>query len=79
MSNKQTFLSGFNDHFSEFIDDVQHVFPDDPDVSAAKKSLLLLRKMNPKMIITFWFETIVTKYKREIDEGNISFCSSNPK
>jgi hypothetical protein len=71
--NKQTFLSGFNNHFTEFLEDVQHVFPDDPDVSAAKKSLLMLRKMNPKMIVTFWHESIVGKYKKEIEEGNVSF------
>ena len=71
--NKSIILTGFNDHFTELIDDIQNVFTDDPDVSAAKKSLIMLRKMNPKIIITYWYESIVSRYKKEIDEGNISF------
>ena len=44
-------LSAFNDHFVEFISDVQKVFPEDAGLLTAKNSLLMIRKANPKMII----------------------------
>lgn len=70
MSNIQTV---FNDHFIEFVNDVQSVFPDDPDILTAKNALLAIRKANPKMIVKIWNTYIVGKYRNEIDAGNIEF------
>ena len=39
-------LTAFNDHFVEFISDIQNVFPEDHDILVAKNSLLAIRKMN---------------------------------
>ena len=74
MSNdRSTILSGFNDHFLEFITDISNVFPTDPDILAAKNSLLLIRKANPKIIIGIWYSHIVVKYKDTIESGDIRF------
>jgi hypothetical protein len=66
-------LTAFNDHFVEFISDIQSVFPDDKDVLTAKNSLLTVRKANPKMIIKIWNSFIVGKYKTEIESGDLRF------
>jgi hypothetical protein len=66
-------LSVFNDHFVEFVTDVQNVFPEDRDILTAKNSLLAIRKANPKMIVKIWNTFIVSKYKAEIEKGDISF------
>jgi len=66
-------LTAFNDHFVEFVTDIQSVFPEDHDILVAKNSLLAIRKANPKMIVKIWNTYIVGKYKSEIDNGNISF------
>jgi len=66
-------LSAFNDHFVEFVTDVQSVFPEDHDILVAKNSLLAIRKANPKMIVKIWNTYIVGKYKAEIEKGDISF------
>jgi hypothetical protein len=66
-------LSAFNDHFIEFVNDVQKVFPDDQDVLVAKNSLIAIRKANPKMIVKMWNVFIVGKYKSQIESGDISF------
>jgi hypothetical protein len=66
-------LSAFNDHFVEFVTDIQNVFPDDVDLLTAKNSLLTIRKLNPKMIVKIWNTYIVNKYSKEIQEGNIDF------
>lgn len=66
-------LTAFNDHFIEFVNDVQCVFPDDPDILATKNALTAIRKANPKMIVKIWNAFIVSKYKSEIESGNIDF------
>ena len=66
-------LSAFNDHFVEFISDIQLVFPDDVDLLTAKNSLLMVRKANPKMIIKIWKTHIVDKYAKQIEEGDLTF------
>lgn len=66
-------LTAFNDHFLEFLKDIQSVFPNDPDILTAKNALIAIRKANPKMIVKIWKTFIADKYKNEILEGNISF------
>ena len=66
-------LTAFNDHFSEFINDVHLVFPEDVDILSAKNALTAIRKANPKMIVKIWSTFIVGKYKGEIESGNLDF------
>jgi hypothetical protein len=66
-------LTAFNDHFVDFINDVQSVFPEDTDVLTAKNALTAIRKANPKMIVKIWKAFIADKYKAEINAGDISF------
>jgi hypothetical protein len=66
-------LTAFNDHFVEFISDIQLVFPEDADVLTAKNSLIMIRKANPKMIIKIWKSHIVDKYGDQIEKGDLSF------
>jgi accessory colonization factor AcfC len=71
MSNN--ILTAFNEHFMDFINDVQSVFPEDIDILSAKNALTLVRKANPKMIVKIWKAYIANKYKIEIDSGNLNF------
>jgi hypothetical protein len=66
-------LTAFNDHFMDFVNDIQSVFPDDADVLATKNALSAIRKANPKMIVKIWNAFIVSKYRGEIEAGNIDF------
>jgi len=66
-------LTAFNDHFADFVSDIQNVFPEDPDILTAKNALLAIRKANPKMIVKIWNTFIVSKYKSEIESGNLDF------
>lgn len=66
-------LTAFNDHFIEFVSDIQNVFPNDPDILATKNALSAIRKANPKMIVKIWNSFVVGKYKHEIEAGNIGF------
>jgi hypothetical protein len=66
-------LTAFNEHFEEFVNDVHRVFPDDPDILTAKNSFLAARKANPKLIVKIWKLYVVSKYRKEIESGNIEF------
>ena len=66
-------LTAFNDHFMEFVSDIINVFPNDPDILAAKNSFALIRKANPKMIVKIWQSYVVNKYSAEIEGGDIGF------
>lgn len=66
-------LSVFNEHFLEFLNDVQTVFPDDVDILTAKNALTTIRKANPKLIIKIWKTFIANKYSEEIEKGDIRF------
>jgi hypothetical protein len=63
----------FNDHFSEFVNDVQSVFPDDADILTAKTALLAIRKANPKLLVRIWIKYVYTPYKEQIEAGDINF------
>ena len=66
-------LSAFNNHFIEFLNDVESIFPEDRDIKKAKTSLEMLKKANPRMIVLVWKEHITSKYKTQIEAGDISF------
>ena len=73
MSNKSTFLTIFNNHFTEFIDDVVNVFPEDVDLLTMKKTFALIRKVNPRLIITVFYNDVYKKYYTHIEQGDIEF------
>ena len=73
MANSSTLLTAFNDHFMDFITDIQTIFPDDYDILVAKNSLITIKKANPKMIVKIWDTYVVGKYKSEIILGDIDF------
>lgn len=73
MTSQSVILSKFNEHFVEFITDIQQVFPEDVDVLSAKNSLIMIKKANPKIIIKIWKTHIVDKYVEKIELGDISF------
>jgi len=66
-------LTIFNDHFAEFINDIQSVFPEDPDILTAKNALFAIRKANPKLIPRIWIKYVATPYQEQIVAGDIEF------
>lgn len=66
-------LTAFNDHFIEFLNDIQSVFPEDHDILTAKNALTAIRKANPKMIVKIWKAFICDKYREQIMAGDIGF------
>jgi hypothetical protein len=71
MDSKQI-LTTFNDHFIEFIQDIENVFPEDNEIATCKNALMGIRKANPKLII-LTCKNYFSTYDEEICKGNIDF------
>ena len=66
-------VGAFNQHFMELVDDIARSFPGDVDIASAKNSFILIKKANPKLLIKAWDSFVVSKYKSQIENGDISY------
>tara|TARA_B100000035_G_C21001436_1_gene555116 strand:+ start:566 stop:955 length:390 start_codon:yes stop_codon:yes gene_type:complete len=66
-------LTGFNNQFGEFIEDILRIFPNDKDLITSKNLINLVKKGNPKLLIKIWKENIYDVYSQQIEQGDIGF------
>jgi hypothetical protein len=66
-------LKTFNDHFEEFVDDVQRAFPADTDVATCRTVFREIRKANPTLIIKVFKTCVVEPYRDQISIGDMNF------
>ena len=71
--NKSVIVKGFNNHFEEFIEDIQSIFPEDDEVRTMKNLLFMIKKTNPKLVLEYWNAYISVPYKTPVENGDISF------
>ena len=71
--NKNQVIEAFNNHFMEFIKDVERVFPHDTDIISTRKSLSKTLVVMPKILIRIFNDSFVTLYSNEIDRGDLEF------
>jgi len=72
-SDKSILLTAFNNQFYDFLDDIESVFMNDNAIKRAKNALILIKKVNPALVIKLWYKYIVVNYESEIDSNNINF------
>jgi hypothetical protein len=75
--DKSQCLTAFNDHFAEFVKDIQLVFPDNTDIATLYSSISKVRKINPKLIIKAFNEHVIGSYREQIELGDINFFINN--
>jgi hypothetical protein len=75
--NKDQIIEAFNNHFIEFISDIEKVFPNDTDVTLARKSLSKTFVLFPKLLIRKFDESFVKFYSQEIESGDLNFFIEN--
>lgn len=63
----------FNKHFIEFLEDINISLPENSDILSAKKMYKMAMNTNPSLIIQIWNKYVVSKYKNEIEAGNIQY------
>jgi hypothetical protein len=71
--DKGAILKAFNNQFEEFLDDLCLLFPDNNDIKTSHTGLMMLRKANPKKIVSVWYRYICNKYEDEIENENIEY------
>jgi len=71
--NKSTILKAFNTHFFEFIDDIIQLLPENGDIVSAKLSAMMIKKVNPTIIIKTWYKYIYKPYFNEINNGDLNY------
>ena len=74
--DKSSLLSAFNNHFTEFIQDIRNVFPEDVEIATAETALTRLRKANPRLIIVIFKQYVVDRYSEEIYNGDLDYFIS---
>ena len=66
-------LAAFNQHFEEFVEDIERVFPDDTDIATAHAALVALRKSNPRLILITFRDWVAGPYRAQVEAGDIGF------
>lgn len=75
--NKDQVLETFNNHFIEFLADVERVFPSNGDITLARKTILKSNSVLPKFFIKLFNEYFVKIYSNQIDAGDLDFFIYN--
>jgi squalene cyclase len=75
--DKSQILSAFNDHFTEFVEDIQRVFPQNTDIATLLSAVTKIRKINPKLVIKVFNEHVIGSYDLQINQGDINFFINN--
>lgn len=73
MSDKSIVMKAFLNQFTDFVEDIQGVFPDNADIDSAKTALFLIKKTNPRILMNAWATYIVGPYDDQIEKGDIGF------
>jgi len=73
MTDKSSINKAFNTLIFSFLDDIISIYPDQPDISTAKTSLMTFKQMNPTIITKSWYKMVYLPYKDVIDAGDITF------
>tara|TARA_Y100000816_G_C25831791_1_gene435020 strand:+ start:120 stop:548 length:429 start_codon:yes stop_codon:yes gene_type:complete len=71
---KKICIANVIDQIFQLFDDVLIVLPNDADILAAKLYTSGIKKVNPKLILSSWHNSVTLKYKTEIDSENIEFA-----
>ncbi len=71
--DKTTILKAFNSQFEEFLEDIEVIFPTNRDIKTTKTALLMMRKANPKMLVSIWYRYVCSKYEMEIENENLEY------
>ena len=66
-------VKAFNNHFTEFVEDIIRVFPDNVDVLSAKNAIAQIRKANPKLVPEIWKTLIVGTYMSKVEKGDLDY------
>jgi len=71
--DNRTILDAFNQHFIEFMTDIQRIFPDEEDILRAKINVQGVIRLSDKTLMLMWKYQVIGKYENQILNGDIDF------
>ena len=74
--NNSIFMKTFNDQFFQFCDDIYKVFPEAKTIPQAKNLAIMVKKANPKLLISIWHRYITIPYKDVMLNNDVDECSA---
>ena len=69
---KADILKAFNNHLSEFLEDLNLTFPESEGIKYSKSGFERLRKANPKILISLFKRYIYDFYLEDINNSNLT-------
>lgn len=73
MDKKALVLKTFNKQLTEFIDDVNAIFPGEKDVVLLSTFMKTIMFGKPRAIIEVWYNYITLKYYDHIEKGELEY------
>lgn len=73
MADKKFIVKTFNNHLTEFMDDIINVYPKEVDLLTSRTFMKGVMKVKPKLVISYWHQYIYLIYKDKIDNGDFEF------
>ena len=67
------YLKAFNNCFEEHILFIVDLFPNNTDLRSAYNGLLSIKKINPALIVKFWYSYIVANYNEPIEKEDYEY------
>lgn len=63
----------FNNCLEEYLLFIVTLFPNNVDIRTAYNSLLNTKKVNPILLVKFWYNYVVAKYNEPIQKGDYDY------
>ena len=67
-------VTNFVNQLTGFIDDLLIIIPNNEGIMSAKKYVSTLSAVNPKLLVTMWYDSVTKKYATQIKEGDLEFA-----
>ena len=73
MNDTAIILKTFNKQMTEFIEDINNLFPGEKDIIVLTTFMKTIMYGKPRMIINSWYTYVTEKYYEQIDNGEIQY------
>ena len=67
-------VTNFINQLTGFIDDLLIIIPNNEGILSAKKYVSTLSTVNPKLLLTLWYDSVTSKYAKQIKDGDLDFA-----
>ena len=74
--NNSIYMKTFNNQFFELCDDIHRVFPNEITIPQAKNLAMMVKKTNPKLLISIWHRYISLPYKEVMLNSSVDECTA---